>query len=161
MFTENQIIEIKEYLDEAPENSKIYLGSDSIKYKKGRGFYARYAIILVVHLAQKNGCKIFHYIERERIHGKGTGALRFRLMNECYKVSELYLKFADILEAFDVEVHLDLNSNPAYASNIVVKEATSYILGITGKKAIIKPCSIIASHAADHLAKYNTFHRGV
>jgi len=159
MFTDDEIIEIKEYLDEMPEDSKVYIGSDSIKYKKGRVDWARYVIVLVVHIGQSSGCKVFHYTERERMFGEGRGALRYRLMNEVYKVTELYIKMADVLERFETEVHLDINSDSNYDSNTVVKEAVGYVKGVTGLDAKIKPESLIASHCSDHLCKYGTLHR--
>lgn len=158
MFNEKEIQEIKEYLDQTPEDSKIYLGSDSVKYKKGRGWYARYTIVLVVHIAQKHGCKVFDYTEKERVYDD-VKKPRLRLMTEVYKVAECYLALADVLDDFEVEVHLDLNSNPDHFSNKVVKEAVGYIRGVTGQEVKIKPESQCASHCADHGAKYQTYNR--
>ena len=159
MFSKEEIIEIKEYLDNVEENSKIYLGSDSVKYKKGRGWYARYTIVLVVHIGQKHGCKVFNYTEKDRVYDSFTKS-RMTLMTETYKLAECYLALADVLEAFDVEVHLDLNSDPNHFSNKVVQEAVGYIRGVTGVEVVkIKPESQCASHCADHGAKYQTFNR--
>lgn len=158
MFNKEEITAIKEYLDETPDTSKIYLGSDSVKYKKGRAWWARYTIVLVVHIAASHGAKVFSYTEKERVYDAITKP-RLRLMTEVYKVAECYLALADVLEPFDCEVHLDLNSNPDHFSNKVVKEAVGYIRGVTGVDAKIKPEAFIASHCADHGAKYQTFDR--
>jgi len=160
MFTEKEKDRIVDYLSEVPENSKIYIGSDSIKYKKFGEAWARYVIVLVVHIGQNSGCKVFHFTERERVYGTGRGALRYRLMAEVQKATSLYIDFSDILADFNVELHLDLNSDETHDSNIVVKEAIGYVKGMTGLDAKIKPESLIASHCSDHVCKYGTLHRG-
>lgn len=158
MFNENEILEIKEYLDQTPETSRIYLGSDSKKFKKGRGWYARYTVVLVVHIAGCNGGKVFSYTETERVYDD-VKSPRLRLVTEAYKVSEAYLSLADVLDAFDVEVHLDLNSNPDHFSNKVVKEAVGYVTGVTGQKVKIKPDAWAAAHTADHATHHGDFHQ--
>jgi len=158
MFSNDKIIEIREYLDDVEPNTKVYLGSDSVKYKKDGAWYAKYVIVLVVHLGQKHGAKVFSYEERERVYDKKQNSPRLRLMTEVYKLAECYLAMQEILEPFDMdgllEVHLDLNSDARYPSNAVVREAVGYIKGITGLDAMIKPDSQVASHCADHGAKH-------
>lgn len=158
MFSKNKIIEIQEYLEAAEPNTKVYLGSDSVEYKKGDAWYAKYVVVLVVHLGQKHGAKVFSYQEREKVYDLKKNSVRLQLMTEVYKLAECYLDMQEILEPFDMEglleVHLDVNSNDRWASNAVVKEAVGYIKGITGLDAKIKPESQVASHCADHGAKY-------
>lgn len=158
MFNKDKLNEIQEYLDNVEPNTKIYLGSDSIEYKKGDAWYAKYVIVLVVHMGQKHGAKVFNYEEIEKVYSLKKNSARLQLMTEVYKLAECYLEMQDILEPFDMdgmlEVHLDLNSNDMYRSNAVVKEAVGYIKGITGLDARIKPDSQVASHCADHGAKY-------
>jgi uncharacterized protein len=158
MFNVEQIDEIKEYLYNVEDNSKIYLGSDSVKYKKRGIWYARYTVVLVVHIGQKHGAKVFSYTDKERTYDDIKNP-RLRLMTEVYKVAECYLALADMLENFEVEVHLDLNSDEDHFSNKVVKEAVGYIRGVTGLDAKVKPESQVASHCADHHAKYQTWNR--
>lgn len=154
-FTEEKIEEIKEFLVEQP--GRVYLGCDSVKFKKGKTWFARYAVVLVVHMNNAHGCKIFGYCETERDYDQSERKPRMRLMNEVYKVAELYMLFAEELEDREVEVHLDINPNEKHNSSIVLNEATGYILGMTGIKAKVKPEAFAASYAADASARKHWF----
>jgi len=153
MFTQDEVEEIKEYLANVEENSRIYLGCDSLKYKKGKTWYARYTTVLVVHIAASKGCKVFGFTERERDFDPNKEKPRMRLMNEAYKVTSLYMELAEELEAFEVEIHLDINPNKEHNSSIVINEATGYVLGMTGKKAKAKPEAFAASYCADWMVR--------
>jgi predicted RNase H-related nuclease YkuK (DUF458 family) len=52
------------------------------------------------------------------------------------------------------EVHIDINPNPRYKSNVAVKEALGYVKGNLGIDAKIKPDAFAAMHAADHLVRH-------
>lgn len=149
MFTQDEIEKIKEYLANTAPDSKVYLGCDSLKYKKGQTWYARYTTVLVVHIENSKGCKVFGYSDRERDYDPNEAKPRMRLMNEVYKVSELYLSLAEELEKFEIELHLDVNPDEAHGSNVVFKEAVGYILGITGKEPKVKPEAFASSYCAD------------
>jgi len=148
MFTQEQIEQIKDYLIEVGEDSHVYLGCDSQKYRKGNTWYARYTVVLVVHINNLHGCKIFGYTDVERDYDQ-VDKPRMRLMNEVYKVSELYLTLAEELEDREVEIHLDVNPKKEYASSAVVKQAIGYILGVCNIQPKIKPDAFAASYAAD------------
>jgi predicted RNase H-related nuclease YkuK (DUF458 family) len=155
MFTEEEKAEIAEYLERTP--GRIYLGCDSVKYKKNRQWWGRYATVLVVHIENHKGCKVFGYIDRERDYDAKSDKPRLRLMNEVYKVAELYLAFGELLEDREVEIHLDVNPKMEYESSAVVKQAVGYILGVTGIKPHIKPQAFAASYAADEGARKDRF----
>ena len=143
------------FLSNVSEDSKIYLGCDSQKHKKGDIWYATFAIVLVVHIDGKHGCKIFGFKDKERVYDKVKNP-RMRLMGEVYRVIELYNLLADELEAFanfECEIHLDVNSDPKWASNSVMREAMGYVMGMTGIEAKIKPNAFAASYAADWLVR--------
>ena len=70
-------------------------------------------------------------------------------MTEVYKVSELYLKLADVLEDRQVEVHLDINPDEHHASSNVVSQAIGYIRGTCNVVPLVKPDAFAASYAAD------------
>lgn len=147
MFSDKEKEEIIDYL--INNEGDVYLGCDSIKFKNKRGeWVARYAVVLVVHKNNSNGCKIFGYTREERDYDKFNKP-RTRLMNEVYMVAECYLEFAPILEGRHVEVHLDLNPDEYHESNRVAKQAVGYILGVTGITPMIKPEAFAASYAAD------------
>ena len=58
MFTQKQIEDLVDLLIEYPE-SKIYLGCDSVRFKKDGRWNAKYATVCVVHMDGKRGCKVF------------------------------------------------------------------------------------------------------
>lgn len=154
----NKIIDVKEvknYLCTVDKSSKIYLGSDSSKFKENGVWWAEYYIVLIVHLNGKNGCKVFGEITRERDFDQKKNRPRFRLMNEIYKVSELYIRLGEILEDFDVQIHIDINPNEKHGSSCVISEAIGYIKGMCGVTPLVKPHSWAASHCADRLKSLN------
>lgn len=154
MFNQSELEEIKEYLINVEPNSKIYLGCDSIKYKKGKTWFARYTTVLVVHMGGRHGCRVFGYSERERDYDKHKDKPRMRLMNEAYKVCGLYLAVAEELEDFECAIHLDINPDKKHNSSIVIKEACGYVLGMTGMEAEVKPNAFAASYAADWMVRH-------
>jgi predicted RNase H-related nuclease YkuK (DUF458 family) len=99
----------------------------------------------------KYSCKIFGSVERERDYEVKKSKPRMRLMNEVYKVSELYLKLADVLVDRAVEVHLDINPNEVNGSSCVINEAIGYIKGTCNVIPLVKPQAFAASYAADRL----------
>ena len=153
MFNQAEIEEIKEYLVNVEENSKVYVGCDSLKYKKGKTWYARYTTVIVIHIASSKGCKVFGYSEHERDYDPKKEKPRMRLMNEAYKAVGLYLELAEELEDFEVEIHLDINPNEKHNSSIVINEATGYVVGMTGLTAEVKPNAWASSYAADWLVR--------
>ena len=118
-------------------------------------WYADYINVIVVHIDGKKGCKVFGEIIRERDYDAKRDKPRMRLMTEAYKLSEMYLKLADVLEDRDVEVHLDLNPNEKFASSIVIKEAVGYIVGTCQVQPKVKPASWAASFGADRFKSYS------
>jgi len=158
MFNQAELEEIKEFLINVEPNSKIYLGCDSQKYKKGKTMYARYTTVLVVHMGGRHGCRVFGYTERERDYDKNLDKPRMRLMNEAYKVCGLYLAVAEELEEYyandAVEIHLDINPNKKHNSSIVINEACGYVIGMTGLEAKAKPEAFAASYCADWMVRH-------
>lgn len=149
MFTQKEIQEIREYLLSVDPNSRIYLGCDSQKFKRRGEWFARYTIVVVVHIDNCHGGKIFGVTQSERDYDKNFDKPRMRLMNEVYKVAEVYLELGDILENREFEVHLDINPKKDTGSSCVIKEAAGYILGVCGVEAKVKPNAFAASYAAD------------
>ena len=75
-----------------------------------------------------------------------------RMMNEVMKVCALYTQLAPFIDEFDVEIHLDVNTDPKHGSNCAATEAAGYVLGMTGIHAKLKPNSFAASYGADAFA---------
>jgi predicted RNase H-related nuclease YkuK (DUF458 family) len=106
-------------------------------------------LAIVVHINGNNGCKIFGEVHRERVWDQKVSKPAMRLMTEVYKVSELYLKLAEVLEGRDVEVHLDINPDEMHGSSCVVSQAIGYIKGTCNVIPFVKPHAFAASYAAD------------
>lgn len=147
--------EISEFLSKCGPESRVYLGADSEKIKVAGAWFADYMLVCVVHIHDENGigkgCHIFGEITRERVYDQDKAKPTMRLMNEVYKVAELYDRLKPILGDREVQIHLDLNPNKRYVSNHVVSQALGYIKGTTQIDAQIKPEAFSASYAADQL----------
>lgn len=141
--------EVKSFIESQGPETKIYLGCDSEKVKINDVWYADYILAIVVHIDGKHGCKIFGEIQREKDYDQKKDKPRYRLMNEVYKVSEMYMKLSEVLDGRDVEVHLDINPNEMFGSSCVINEAVGYIRGTCNVVPMIKPQAFAASYAAD------------
>ena len=141
--------EVKAFIDAQTPETKIYLGVDSERFNMNGVWYADYITAIVVHINGNNGCKIFGEVQRERDYDQKKDKPRYRLMNEVYKVSELYLKLSDVLDGREVEVHLDINPNEMHGSSCVINEAVGYIRGTCNVIPLVKPNAFAASYAAD------------
>jgi hypothetical protein len=141
--------EVRQFIEAQTPETKIYIGCDSERFKLNGLWYADYILAIVVHINGNNGCKLFGEIVRERDYDQKVNRPRYRLMNEAYKLSEMYLKLADVLEDRYVEVHLDINPNEMYGSSCVINEAVGYIRGTCNVIPMVKPEAFAASYAAD------------
>ena len=142
---------VKEFIESQSPETKVYLGCDSERLRIDGVWYADYVIAVVVHIDGKHGCKIFGEFQREREYDQKVSRPRFRLMNEAYKLSELFLKLSDVLIDKEVEVHLDINPNEMHGSSCVINEAVGYIRGTCNVVPMVKPKAFAASYAADRL----------
>lgn len=143
--------ELTQFLETCNENTRIYLGCDSARVKIAGKWFAEYFAVCVVHIDGCKGGRIFYEAFRERDYDQNAKKPRMRLMNEVYKVADLYLRIADVIEQYDLEIHLDINCKEEFASNIVVKEAAGYIQGTCNIIPMIKPNAFAASFAADRI----------
>lgn len=148
MFSLN-LNEVKEFIAKQSPQTKIYIGCDSERILIGEEWYADYILAIVVHIDGKHGCKLFGEVVRERDFDQKQNRPRMRLMNEVYKVSDLYLRLVDVIIDREVEVHLDINPNELYGSSCVINEAIGYIRGTCNVIPMIKPKAFAASYAAD------------
>jgi predicted RNase H-related nuclease YkuK (DUF458 family) len=148
------IEEVRQFIAEQTPETKIYIGGDSERFNIGTEWYADYIMVVVVHINGNNGCKIFGEVVRERDYDQKRNKPRMRLMNEVYKIAELYLKLHDVLEDREVEVHLDINPDDMHGSSCVIQEATGYIRGMCNVIPMVKPNAFAASYAAD---RYKSF----
>jgi predicted RNase H-related nuclease YkuK (DUF458 family) len=145
------IDEVKAFIEAQSPETKIYIGGDSERLLIGDTWYADYTLAIVVHIDGNHGCKIFGEVSRERDYDQKKNKPRMRLMNEVYKIADLYIKLHDILEDREVEVHLDINPNEMYGSSCVVQEAVGYIRGMCNVIPLVKPNAFAASYCADRI----------
>ena len=143
--------EVKDYIRRQSPETKVYLGADSERTMIDGVWYADYTIAIVVHIDGRHGCKIFGEYDRERDYDQRKDKPSLRLMNEVYRVSEMFHKLSDVLEDRHVEVHLDINPDQRYGSSCVVQQAIGYIKGTCNVEPLVKPRAFAASYAADRL----------
>lgn len=145
------VLEVKRYVDACGPNTKLYIGCDSERIRVKDDWYADYTLAVVIHIDGRHGCKIFGAVERERDFDQRKDRPSMRLMNEVYKVSDLYLKLAEQIVEHDIEVHLDINPKEQHGSSCVVSQAVGYIKGVCNVVPMVKPRAFAASYAADRL----------
>jgi len=143
--------EVKNFINSQSVETKIYLGADSERLFIDGKWYADYTLAVVVHIDGRHGCKIFGESHRELDHDQKKNKPALRLMNEVYKVANLFQDLIDVLENRHVEVHLDINPDTKYGSSCVVQQAIGYIKGTCNITPMIKPKAFAASYAADRL----------
>ena len=154
------IDEVATFINNCDPDTKIYIGCDSERLRVGGVWYADYILAVVVHINGNNGCRIFGAVQREREFGDNkANKPKMRLMNEVYKVTDLYLELSKHI-AHDISVHLDLNPNEMCGSNVAVSEAVGYVKGMCGVIPFVKPEAFAASYAADQFKSFAS-RRGV
>jgi predicted RNase H-related nuclease YkuK (DUF458 family) len=153
MFSEKQIEDMVNLLIQLDPETKVYLGCDSVRYmdKHSRAM-ARYATVAIVHMNGKNGCRIFSHVSHEPNYDLKANRPKMRMMKEVQKVCELYTQLAPFIDEFNVEIHLDINTDPKHGSNCAASEAAGFVLGMTGIEPKLKPESWAASFGADGIA---------
>lgn len=120
---------------------KICVGSDSHVY----GDAINYATA-VVFIREGKGA--FTFIRKER--EIQTISIKHRMLNEVNKSVEIAYAIGSVLELYKVEMelHVDINTNPEFKSNAALKDAMGYILGM-GYVFKAKPYAFASSNCAD------------
>ena len=143
--------EVKEFIRNTSSTTKIYIGSDSARYRKHEVWFAEYCTVVVIQYDGKHGCKIFGQLESERDYDQKKDKPRMRLMNEVMRTAQMYLDLEEAIGDRSVEIHLDINPNEKYGSSCVISEAVGYIKGFCNVVPFVKPRAFAASIAADRL----------
>jgi predicted RNase H-related nuclease YkuK (DUF458 family) len=141
--------EAKQAIIDSSLQSSVYVGCDSIRYKKKDKWYAKYSTVVILHMDSKKGCRLFH----ESIDMPDYGNLKQRLMTEVQLAVAAASEIIEVIGDRHMEIHLDLNPSPNHKSNIAVKEAIGWVRGSFGFDPMIKPESFAATHAADHAVR--------
>ena len=120
---------------------KVCIGSDS----QVRGPVTDFATVIVFLREKKGG---FMYIHNYKMQQKMS--LKERMLLEVAKSIEIAYDLCALFDAYDVdlEVHADINTNPQFESNVALREATGYILGM-GFAFKAKPHAFASSSCAD------------
>jgi predicted RNase H-related nuclease YkuK (DUF458 family) len=146
------IDEVREYITNSSDSTSIYIGADSERYRgRDNQWYADYTVAVVIHIDGSRGCKVFGQVETERDYDRRHDRPAYRLMNEVYKASAMYLELFEAIGDRHVEVHLDINPDEMHGSSCVIQQATGYIRGMCGFAPKVKPEAFAASYAADRL----------
>jgi len=152
------IEEVKNYIKNSSENSKIYVGADSERYRKNGVWFADYIVCVVIHIDGSKGCKIFGQVTSERDYDQRKDKPTNRLMNEVIKCAQMYLDIEESIGLREYEIHLDLNPNIKYGSSHVVQQAVGYIKGMCNVTPMIKPRAFAASYCADRFKEVRHNH---
>jgi hypothetical protein len=120
---------------------KVCIGTDS----QVRGDVVEFASVIVFLREKKGG---FMFIQNSR-HEKHM-SLRERMITEVAKSVDIAYSLCELLDLYDValEVHADINTDPAFQSNTALKEAMGYILSM-GFVFKAKPDAFASSYCAD------------
>jgi uncharacterized protein len=145
--------EVRSFIQSQSLESKVYIGCDSEVFKRNDKWMINYYSVVVIHIDKHRGCKLFGQKTTETDYTKDKKKPLYRLMQEVYKASELYLELADAIGEREVEVHLDLNPSKKHISNQIVEQAIGYIKSTCNVVPMIKPDAWAATSVADRFLK--------
>lgn len=122
---------------------KVCIGTDS----QVKGSETEFATV-IVFLRDNNGG--FMYIHNEKTTHKYN--IKERMLVEVGKSIEIAYALCDLFNTYnvDMEVHVDINTNPQFKSNAALKEAMGYILGM-GFAFKAKPEAFASSSCANKI----------
>jgi predicted RNase H-related nuclease YkuK (DUF458 family) len=140
---EIKIPDILQFVAQASKDGQaVHIGTDSLQTRRFTQF-----VTVVVILTPRKGGRVAY---RREIVPRFT-SLRERLLKEVWKSVVLGLQFTSIMKG-DLTVHIDANPVVAHKSSAYVQGLVGLVVG-QGFKALIKPESWAASHAADHVVR--------
>jgi predicted RNase H-related nuclease YkuK (DUF458 family) len=142
--------EAREWIENSPEDSSIYIGCDSQVNREKK--LARYSVVVVVHKSSRNGARVFHHEEVLPDYGN----LKVRLLNEVGYSTKVAEELIDSIGDRHMEIHIDINTNPKHKSHIALSEAMGWIKGL-GYEVKAKPDSWAAHSVGDHYVR-KSFH---
>lgn len=124
---------------------KVCIGSDS----QVKGNITEFATAIVFLREGKGGFIYLTTYKTEKVF-----SLRERMIQEVADSIEVAYKLCPIFDRYEVEleVHADINTDPQFKSNVALKEAMGYILGM-GYKFKAKPEAFASSYCANKVVK--------
>ena len=126
---------------EAGYKLKVCIGTDS----QVRGSIVEFATVIVFLREKKGGFMYIHNFKKEQ-----EMSIRERMIMEVAESIDISYSLCDLLDKYNValEVHADINTDPHFKSNVALKEAMGYILGM-GFVFKAKPDAFASSSCAD------------
>lgn len=124
---------------------KVYIGTDS-QVKRG---VIEFATVIVFLREHKGG---FMFIHRDRKTHRQS--IKERMLTEVQKSIDIAYVLCPLLDQYhiDLEVHVDINTNPNFESNVALKEAMGYIMGM-GFQFKAKPESFASTNCANKIVQ--------
>ena len=126
---------------EAGYKLKVCIGTDS----QVRGSIVEFATVIVFLREKKGGFMYIHNFKKEQ-----QMSIRERMILEVAESIDIAYSLCDLLDKYNIalEVHADINTDPHFKSNVALKEAMGYILGM-GFVFKAKPDAFASSSCAD------------
>jgi len=118
----------------------VHVGTDSLQ----TGRFTQFVTVLVVLTPMKGGRVAYTRDVVPRI-----ASLRERLNKEVWKSLDVAM---NLPESLDLTVHIDANPSEKHMSSKYLQELVGLVVG-QGFKALWKPDSWAATHAADHVVR--------
>lgn len=140
---------VRKFISDQSEETKIYIGGDSTRFKMNGQWYADYTVAIVVHFDGCRGAKVFGEVTRERDYDSKKNRPALRLMNEVYRTAAMFQELKEVLKDRYFEIHMDINPNEMHGSSCVLQQAVGYIRGTCNVTPMVKPDAWSASFAAD------------
>ena len=141
-LTGEPITDIVQWVKESTENGQvIHVGTDSLQ----TGRWTQFVTVVVVLNPPKGGRVAYQRDITPRI-----SSLRARLSREVWMSVELAMALP---EQPEMTVHIDANPSEKHMSSKYLQELVGMVVG-QGFKALWKPDSWAATHAADHCVRH-------
>jgi len=141
-LADHKSVDLIPYLKEKmADNVKIYIGADS----QNIADTTVYATVIVLHYGNSGGHVLYYKESFPRIKNQFN-----RLWREVEDSLEVAMYLLDNGIPRATYIDLDLNPDPKYNSNTVLRAALGYVESM-GFTARIKPNAAAASCCADHL----------
>ena len=120
---------------------KLCIGTDS----QVKGVTTEFATVIVFLREKKGGFMFIHNDSTTHIM-----TLKERMILEVSQSVQVAYHLCDLLDKYHVglEVHADINTDPAFQSNVALRDAMGYILGM-GFVFKAKPDAFASSSCAD------------
>jgi len=136
-----KIDDIQKFVDASTrEGQEVHIGTDSLQ----SGKFTQFVTVVVIHTPMKGGRVAYARDVVPRI-----GSLRHRLMDEVWRSVNLAI---GLTCRGAMTIHIDANAQERHMSSRYLQELVGLVVG-QGFKALWKPDSWAASHAADHVIR--------